>query len=425
MHKNTKHMFLKDYYKSVFPKSKIKFWLTYGNIEPFELREFSFRTVEDKFSRYESFENEKELYDKLLKLIPNRIDVGPIYNKRPFWNSKSKLIPLKKELVIDIDLTDYDDIRICCAKDKICGKCWKYMKVACKIINSSLQEDWNFKNILWAFSGRRGIHAWVCDKEVLMYDTLKRSSISGFYQLISGNCFGRSRIRINIINPFLERSLKIIDQVFIPLCVVEQDMLGNERVDRFIDLLPSRGTKDEVKKLFESVDKSEDRWNAFVNYFNSKISSESGVWVDNKYFIEEIKLLFCYPRIDRNVTTTLNHLLKLPFSIHPATNRVSVPFDPADVDSFDPLAVPTLWRVIDEKNNYIDSNNLKLTDKRGNLISYAHKTSLEIPLKVLDKFLVDLYRTQHPERLGDKFKDGENKVCKEQVDEDEDIFADS
>lgn len=108
-----------------------------------------------------------------------------------------------------------------------------------------------------------------------MYDTLKRSSISGFYQLISGNCFGRSRIKINIINPFLERSLKIIDQVFIPLCVIEQDMLGNERIDKFIDLLPSRGTKDEVRKLFESIDKSEDRWNAFVNYFNSKISSVS------------------------------------------------------------------------------------------------------------------------------------------------------
>lgn len=51
-------------------------------VEPFELREFSFRTVEEKFSRYESFENEKELFEKLLKLIPNRIDVGPIYNKR-------------------------------------------------------------------------------------------------------------------------------------------------------------------------------------------------------------------------------------------------------------------------------------------------------------------------------------------------------
>ena len=41
---------------------------------------------------------------------------------------------------------------------------------------------------------------------------------------------------------------------------------------------------------------------------------------------EEIQLTFMYPRLDVNVSTTLNHLLKCPFSVHPKSKKLSVPF---------------------------------------------------------------------------------------------------
>jgi len=64
--------------------------------------------------------------------------------------------------------------------------------------------------------------------------------------------------------------------------------------------------------------------------------------------IPAIVLTYTYPRLDAEVSKTINHLLKGPFCVHPRTGRVCVPIDPSAIDTFDPTAVPTVARLVQE-----------------------------------------------------------------------------
>ena len=68
--------------------------------------------------------------------------------------------------------------------------------------------------------------------------------------------------------------------------------------------------------------------------------------------IEDIILQYTYPRLDAEVSKHRNHLLKAPFCVHPATGRVCVPVNPAQVDAFDPESVPTVGQLLRELDEH-------------------------------------------------------------------------
>src|SRR3978361_877660 len=75
-------------------------------------REFAFTLPNDAYLRYQSFATADLLRKQCVQMTPSRFEIGPVYSTNPRDRKQlrkaSMFRPLSKELVFDIDMTDYD-----------------------------------------------------------------------------------------------------------------------------------------------------------------------------------------------------------------------------------------------------------------------------------------------------------------------------
>uniref|UniRef100_A0A3P9HV31 DNA primase n=1 Tax=Oryzias latipes TaxID=8090 RepID=A0A3P9HV31_ORYLA len=398
------------YYRRLFPFSQYYRWLNYGGVQKnyFQNREFSFTLKDDIYVRYQSFSTQNELEKEMQKMNPYKIDIGAVYSHRPNQHNTVKsgsFQALEKELVFDIDMTDYDDVRTCCSAADICSKCWTLMTIAIHILDRALREDFGFQHLLWVYSGRRGVHCWVCDEAARKLSAAGRSAVAEYLSLVKG---GEETVKKVVltdpIHPFISASLEVVEKYFLEYAVQEQDILGRkECVDKVLALVPE-DVRNELQTKMKSVKQPEKLWKMIKNEAKNK----QGTVKKGQHFEKEIMLQYCYPRLDVNVSKGVNHLLKSPFSVHPKTGRISVPIDLKEVDSFDPFVVPTISRICEEldrprteeekSEESQDKENERDAVETRKMRDYK-RTSLAKYVKYFDSFLDGMTRSWKGELL--------------------------
>lgn len=127
------------FYDHIFPYKMFFNWLSYNQIrqrnkstlaslddkeivsDQFYNREFSFTLANDVYCRYLCFKTAEELKSSLVSRVPHKIDIGAVFNMAPCNKHESKFfVPMEKEMVFDIDMDSYDDVRSCCSGAQVC-----------------------------------------------------------------------------------------------------------------------------------------------------------------------------------------------------------------------------------------------------------------------------------------------------------------
>ncbi|KAK4111536.1 prim-pol domain-containing protein [Canariomyces notabilis] len=354
---------MRIFYQRFFPWRYMFHWLNHSPTptNDFKHREFSLWTGDIVF-RYQSYNDYESFRKDIIQRLPDRVEIGPVYTANPrdrkVFRNSTAFRPLAKELCFDIDLTDYDDIRTCCDKANICIKCWQFMTMAIKVLDTALREDFGFQHILWVYSGRRGVHAWVCDKKARELDDQQRKAITGYFDVIRGPKESGKRVNLRRpLHPHLSRSLDLLKTHFqSDVLEVQDPWRSPEKADYLLQLIPDPDLREALRKKWESSpgSASSRKWadiDALAQTGSASKTLDARDLLDAK---QDIVLEHTYPRLDVAVSQHLNHLLKSPFVVHPGTGRVCVPIDRDALEEFDPLGVPTaqgLLREIDAWND--------------------------------------------------------------------------
>ena len=162
---------------------------------------------------------------------PFKIDMGAVFNIQPDRHNtsdKKAFVPMHKEMVFDIDMDVYDDVRSCCSGAKVCNKCWAYPMVAMKVLTVLLDEDFDFQNILWVFSGRRGIHGWVCDEEARTMTNEMRTAMVAYCNLGTGNELAGKLSLQQPLHPRLRNIFIMLYPMFEQIIIEDHNLLAQE-----------------------------------------------------------------------------------------------------------------------------------------------------------------------------------------------------
>ena len=349
---------LRIYYDRIFPYKLMFKWISYNKLVKqdqkalmsledgvsssyFHNREFSFTLANDVYCRYLCFKTAENFKETLVNRVPYKIDIGAVYNippERHNASDKKAFVPTHKEMVFDIDMNDYDDVRTCCKGANVCERCFVYLKIAMVVLTDILGQDFNFTNLLWVFSGRRGIHAWVCDEAAREMQNDMRQAVVGYCNLGVGNEMSGKMQLSYPLHPRLKKIYPYLKKKFEEIIIGDHNLLSlEEHQKKFLAYLPDEQLRNTVGTTWKNMSgaSGQDLWQAYQRLYheyiekmkneerstNKKTSTVYQSRWSKDLSLQALIFTYLYPRIDANVSTGINHLLKSPWCIHPKTGK--------------------------------------------------------------------------------------------------------
>ncbi|NXM62042.1 PRI1 primase, partial [Illadopsis cleaveri] len=171
-------------------------------------------------------------------------------------------------------------------------------------------EDLGVRHRLWVYSGRRGVHCWVCDDAVRKWSPALRAAAVEYLSLVKVGARGAR-------NPLL--TPEPVEGGFMGVWAPSEPGEGG-----FMGVWTPCDTdeaqhREALQAEFPKKKDSVQRWELLRARMErtrqgGRAAAQGPCCAD-----WEVMLQFCFPRLDINVSKGLGHLLKSPFSVHPKT----------------------------------------------------------------------------------------------------------
>ena len=168
------------------------------------------------------------------------------------------------------------------------------MTAAVRAVDLALREDFGFSNLLWVFSGRRGVHCWVSDARARALAPDQRSAVAEYIN-IARNKDGNA---MKTQHPNWKRAYQSLASLFVPVILDRQGYGRGEGWKNIVTKLDPQSSKDRdlLIELSENMDHSvEQIWNEVISMGKKGRFSRPDA-------PQEVIMTYLYPRLDIHVS---------------------------------------------------------------------------------------------------------------------------
>jgi DNA primase catalytic subunit len=272
-----------------------------------------------------------------------------------------KLVRATKELVFDLDATDFTRYCSCQGLKRLCPACWFQMQGASLILEHLLENSLGYerRHCLWVFSGCKGLHCFVNEPSVMNLSDKERKQLYKRLFIASGDdtrliAFITSLSKtdpsflVRLEKFFVEEVLSKVDLFHLPPVEGEGDDTFElaclrhlrTRHNALYHLVKSKWDEISLAALHtakkartgtatqEKENLSLRKWKELQSL--EELASKKTSYSPRIFII--VRLM--YPVIDP-APFNLSHQIKLPFSIHSITHNVALPLTQEDIMRMD------------------------------------------------------------------------------------------
>lgn len=304
--------------------------------------------LENGYVRYLSVSSPAELRTLLLSKPVKALHIGAAYQNSVSRNSEVATNFFKAE----IDVTDYDHLGIEPSNLAACDAAWPYVAFGAKVVSHLLKEAFTLLNVIYAYSGRRGLHMWILDDQSAGMTQWMRSTIAGMINYSSKPEEWSKLLHIARMYSLWDDVRNFFKRAAVGFGDHCPGIFETERsTSTFCELLGVEDLKTPTAYKFKSLGFKAWKQSSPIKRFEylEMLFTEASVpaWVTDKLYT--VMCAYVWPRLDQAVTDGMNHLLKACFLPHPKTGRIAFPlFNLQEVKRFVPATTPTLESVMSD-----------------------------------------------------------------------------